>query len=131
MPTTARRLAVLFVALFAMTALIASPSSLAHCVDRDGDGFGNPGNPYCPAGALIDCNDQSPTTYPGAPEVCDGYDSDCDGSIDNASVCNRVCEAPGSSGGDVQVTNDAAGSAPNGLGREGHILRQRLYRLLP
>jgi len=28
-----------------------------------------------------DCNDRSNTTYPGAPEICDGQDSNCDGVL--------------------------------------------------
>jgi hypothetical protein len=30
-----------------------------------------------------DCDDSSPTTYPGAPELCDGVDQDCDKVADN------------------------------------------------
>jgi len=41
--------------------------------DDDGDGFT----------ALSDCDDSDATVFPGAPEVCDGRDDDCDGVVDN------------------------------------------------
>ena len=28
-----------------------------------------------------DCDDRDPTTHPAAPELCDGKDNDCDGSL--------------------------------------------------
>jgi hypothetical protein len=40
--------------------------------DADGDGV------TVDAG---DCNDQDPNTYPGAAEICDARDNDCDGAI--------------------------------------------------
>ena len=49
----------------------------APCVDEDGDGYGNTGNCLGP-----DCNDDSAVTYPGADEVCDGVDNDCDTRAD-------------------------------------------------
>ena len=57
--------------------------------DRDGDGFGDPGEPLraClqPDGAVTtsgDCEDDDPDRFPGAPEVCDGpVDADCDGLL--------------------------------------------------
>lgn len=41
-------------------------------VDQDGDGF---------SPATGDCNEADARTYPGAPELCDGQDNDCDGAV--------------------------------------------------
>ena len=60
--------------------------------DFDGDGFGDLGNPLysclasVPAGFVsdsTDCYDLSASSYPGAPEVCDGLDNDCNGLTDD------------------------------------------------
>lgn len=58
--------------------------------DLDGDGFA------CEA----DCNDLSAAIYPGAPEVCDGWDNDCDGvvpipELDQDGDGYRNCGGPG------------------------------------
>jgi PKD repeat protein len=47
--------------------------------DADGDGFSAPGS--C-GGSADDCDDNNDTVYPGAPELCDGLDNNCDGAID-------------------------------------------------
>ncbi len=60
-----------------------------HYDDRDADGYGDASAPrpgWCtaPAGTTLDrtdCDDDEPSTYPGAPETpYDGVDSDCDGA---------------------------------------------------
>ena len=58
--------------------------------DADEDGFGDETLPvaaceqpegYVSADPGFDCDDTVPTTFPGAPEVCDGFDHDCDGLV--------------------------------------------------
>jgi len=59
-------------------------------VDADNDGFT----------ADVDCNDQNDQVYPGAPEICDGEDSNCDdetlfeGTVDGGLECD-ACQAAG------------------------------------
>ena len=43
-------------------------------LDLDVDGF-----------SADDCDDNDPTVYPGAPELCDGLDNDCNDAIDDAA----------------------------------------------
>ena len=58
--------------------------------DRDGDGFGaaGPTTRACaqPPGLVADgtdCDDGRAAAFPGAPEICDGRDEDCDGVADD------------------------------------------------
>jgi hypothetical protein len=60
--------------------------------DADGDGFGNPAEPSvaCEAAGLVadntDCNDADGSIFPGAAELCDGIDNDCDGTPDDGAA---------------------------------------------
>ena len=45
-------------------------------VDEDGDGVG----------AALDCDDANAAIFPGAEEICDGLDNNCDGVVDTDAV---------------------------------------------
>jgi len=66
------------IVLFMCTLGLFSPASAA-CIDTDRDGYGNPGDASCPKGNKTDCDNNDPKVYPGAAEICDGKDSNCDG----------------------------------------------------
>lgn len=60
----------------------------------DGDGDGDP--PRVCGGA--DCDDSNPSTFTGAPDLCDGVDNSCNGAVDQplvAGACapNQACDA--------------------------------------
>ena len=53
--------------------------------DLDEDGW-SPEDPERP-----DCNDEDPAVFPGAAEVCDGIDNDCDGDTDERIEEHKYC----------------------------------------
>src|SRR4030095_241035 len=76
--------------------------------DADGDAFGDASNSTqacaVPQGYVInstDCNDDDNTVYPGATEICDGKDNDCNGSIDDGIKTTFYRDADGDSFGDA------------------------------
>lgn len=55
-------------------------------VDADGDGVfasGIKSDPRAQLGCGLDCDDSSSTVFPGAMELCDALDNDCNGVIDD------------------------------------------------
>ncbi len=72
------------------------------CTDNDGDGYGNPGDADCDNGSATDCNDNDPDIYPGATELCNGADDNCNGQVDEGFTVNAPDATPYCGGG----TND-------------------------
>jgi hypothetical protein len=70
--------------------------STTYYADFDGDNYGDePGATYCSdpgAGFILiggDCNDNISTINPGATEICNGLDDDCNNMIDGVAGCQN------------------------------------------
>ena len=88
--------------------------------DADGDGFGDSTDSQSactqPAGYVsnsTDCDDTDNSINPGAAEVCDGSDNDCDASVDEGVLTTFYRDADGDGFGDSGDTQEAC-SAPAG-----------------
>jgi Putative metal-binding motif len=48
-----------------------------------------------------DCNDLRADVHPGAAEICDGFDNNCDGEVDERQTIRRYLDADGDGHGDA------------------------------
>ncbi len=83
--------------------------------DDDADGYGDPSTttisceePEEHVSDATDCDDLDATVHPGADEVCDGLDNDCDGSTDEGATGDVTwyADADGDGYGDDAVSSD-------------------------
>ena len=73
--------------------------------DADGDSFG----------ASCDCNDGNAMVSPEAPEICDDFDNNCDGEIDEGSAVGAsdyFADADGDGEGDAEAPISACEQPP-------------------
>ena len=71
-------------------------------VDADGDSYAE----------TVDCDDNDPTVYPNAEEICDGLDNDCDSAIDEDVGDTFYTDADGDGFGDADAPVQACGTGP-------------------
>ncbi len=82
-------------------------------LDLDGDGYGDSGTAVQDCDGLnhfvnnsADCNDAEITVFPGAPELCNSTDDDCDGEVDEEPTDGTTYY--------IDADGDGAGSAAEG-----------------
>ena len=87
--------------LLALTALLALACKGA---DKDNDGYGS----------RDDCDDNNPNVNPGAAEVCDTVDNNCDGNVDEGTTTTYYADADGDGFGSENILQ-AACEVPEGF----------------
>jgi len=91
------------------TTLIFVGLALIACKkDKDGDGYKT----------SIDCDDSNDLINPGANEICDGVDNDCDDEVDEDATVTYYADVDGDGYGDPDVTAEAC-SLPSGYVENG------------
>lgn len=102
----------------------ADDGTVATFLDQDGDGVGGSPGPQLglceslPPGVVEtggDCDDSNPNVFPGANDVCDGLDNDCDGAADNDLVASFVDQDGDGFGSDPGPDFLVCDSLPGGL----------------
>ena len=86
----------------AVVELLVGCTGNTYFIDQDGDGYGSADPVYAPrkdcakppgyAAMTGDCDDFHEEVHPGASELCDLKDNDCDGMVDENVVAQAFCE---------------------------------------
>lgn len=94
--------------------------------DNDQDGYGDPDNSLegCnnPSGYVAnddDCNDALRSVYPGAEEVCNGIDDNCDTAIDEGVLLTWYLDADKDGYGNGEASTQACTRPPSYISRAG------------
>lgn len=97
-----------------------STTMFTYYADDDSDTYGDPNDstqtpsPTPPAGYVVDntdCDDTNASVHPGATELCNGIDDDCNGLVDdNVVTSTYYADADGDGYGDLAV--DSVACAP-------------------
>jgi len=90
-------------------------------IDTDSDGYGSSAYSQLacaqPSGFVsdnADCDDGDAATHPGASELCDGADNDCDGTVDEGVLTTWYLDLDNDGYGDDAYTSEAC-TAPSSL----------------
>jgi len=92
----------------------SSADALTWYLDGDGDGFGDPlgdrlacAAPHGYVEDASDCDDRTELSHPGADELCDGADNDCDGEADEEVKTTFYADQDADGFGDGLSTTEA------------------------
>jgi len=93
--------------------------------DADGDGYGDAASSSeacsAPSGTVTDssdCDDMDPDIHPGAAEVCNEIDDDCDSSVDEGATGAWYVDSDGDGYGDASTLSEDC-EAPTGYVADG------------